>query len=128
MSDSGKLQSSDLKAMIRRLEEACQSRDRAVLLREIPRLLKADSGSGLLRLRALDWYWRAGLHVEGVRCALTLPGTGRIISSQSELLSLPEEQLLWASRLLISVGAWPFGRSLLAYLKPRSTRGPLTIV
>ena len=127
MSDSGKLQSSDLKAMIRRLEEACQSRDRAVLLREIPRLLKADSGSGLLRLRALDWYWRAGLHVEGVRCALTLPGTGRIISSQSELLSLPEEQLLWASRLLISVGAWPFGRSLLAYLKPRSTRGRILL-
>jgi|GEM_PF-2869928 len=119
--------STDPKLQLPILEEACKNRDRERLLTEIPALLKAARGSPQVRLRALDWYWRAGLHVEGVRCALTRPETGKTISSQSELLELPEEQLLWASRFLISVGAWPFGRSLLAHLKPRSTRGRILL-
>lgn len=117
----------DPRNRVLRLEEACKNRDRGQLLVEIPALLKAMRGSPQVRLRALDWYWRAGLHVEGVRCALTRPETGEIISSQPELLALPEEQLLWATRLLISLGAWPFGRSLIAGLRPRSTRGRILL-
>jgi hypothetical protein len=117
----------DIKRVVQSLEDACQRRDRARLLEDIPVLLEVARGSWQVRLRALDWYWRAGLHLEGVRCALIRPDSGKLVSTQAELLQLPEEQLLWASRFLISVGAWPFGRSLIEPLRIRSSRGRILL-
>jgi hypothetical protein len=117
------LRGTELRRAIDTLEADCQNRARDRLLKSIPTLLAQVRDTGHVRLRALDWYWRAGLHKEGVKAALCHPISGERVASQSALLSLPEEQLLWASRFLISVGAWPVGQNLLGHLHPRSTRG-----
>ncbi len=59
----------ELKSAIEALEADCKNRERARLLKSIPALLARVRDTGHVRLRALDWYWRAGLHMEGAKLA-----------------------------------------------------------
>jgi hypothetical protein len=92
-------------ALLAALEKYCVQRRRDALKRGIRALLSDHPDDLELRYRALDWFWRAGLQREGLKCALP---SGRSAGGDITPARLGNQRSLWLMMFVIGQSGWPY--------------------
>ena len=92
-------------ATLEALEKYCVQRRRDALKRGIRALLSENPDDPELRFRALDWFWRAGLQREGLKCALPV---GRSAGGDITPARLGNQRSLWLMMFVIGQSGWPY--------------------